>query len=496
MDLEAGSLIVLVGAAGSGKSTWAKTTFGDLGVVSTDALRALVGEGETDQRANKDIFALLDEVLLARVRRKLTTIVDSTALEVTRRTSYVSLANRFGVPIVAIVFRASADTCLSQNKLRDRNVPQEVIRSMVQTVSTITVDSLVAEGFDHVVEIDVERVAVQPKVRVIPTSFVQSSVREETDRGLRIELAVSRFAWPDGASGLRDRLTTLARQAEEVGVSGIWLMDHYRQIPQVGREWEDLPELISTLGFLGGVTTTLRLGSLVASVSARTIPQLARSFATLDVLSGGRAVCGLGAGWFEAEASAVGVPLPPRNDRYEMLEDALRALPLFWGKGSPSFEGHHLQVEAALAYPRPLQNHIPILVGGSGRRTLSLAAKYADAINVQGTLEKVSQHVAFLRSRLQAAGRSQTDIEVTHLGPILVGDNDADLTTRVNNLRGRTGDQRFREAVNAGTVSDQVGRLRALTSAGVSTAIVSLADLTDPDAVFRLAPLIEQTQRR
>ena len=103
------------------------------------------------------------------------------------------------------------------------------------------------------------------------------------------------------------------------------------------------------------------------------------------MLSGGRAVCGLGLAWFAAEHRAYGWEFPPVGDRYALLEDALRLLPLLWGPGGPPFDGRVLDVPEALCYPRPLQEHVPIMVGGGGeRRTLRLAARYADAANVFG----------------------------------------------------------------------------------------------------------------
>lgn len=496
--LVAGTLVVLIGAAGAGKSTWAKTHFPEGEVISTDAMRALVGEGEGDQRANRDMFAIFDAVLLARVRRRLTTVIDSTALESGRRAHYLELGQRFGVPVVAIAFRPGVQTCFARNALRERRVPQDVIRAQVAAVTALASEGLRAEGFAEVIDIRAERGDGHRDVRVVSPAFAGTGAAPSAlalgraAPTIGVDLAVSRFSWPGGAASIRQRLAEIAGEAEEVGVGGIWLMDHYRQIPQVGAAWEDLPELISTLGYLAGVTTRARLGSLVASISARSIQQLARSMASLDVLSGGRIVCGLGAGWFEAEATEIGVRFPALGERFELLEDALRVLPLFWGKGGPSFDGRHLQVPKAMAYPRPLQDPLPVLVGGSGRRTLHLAARYANAVNVQGSPEAVAGHVAYLRKCIALIpGRSVDDLEVTHLGPMLIGDDDADLATRVASSRGRVGDQRYRASVNAGTVQDQASRLTSLSGLGVRTAIVSPVDLGEPGTLRRLGHLIE-----
>jgi alkanesulfonate monooxygenase SsuD/methylene tetrahydromethanopterin reductase-like flavin-dependent oxidoreductase (luciferase family)/predicted kinase len=502
--LVAGTLVVLIGAAGSGKSTWARAHFPEGEIVSTDAMRALVGEGEGDQRANRDMFAIIDAVLLARVRRRLTTVIDSTALESERRAHYLELGERFGVPVVAVVFRAGVRTCLVRNAQRERKVPQDVIRAQVAAVVALASEALRAEGFTEVIDVRAERGEGDRDVRVVAPAFADTIraapsalAAGRATPPIRVDLAISRFSWPGGAASIRQRLAEIAGEAEEVGIGGIWLMDHYRQIPQVGAAWEDLPELISTLGFLAGVTSRVRLGSLVASISARSIQQLARSMASLDVLSNGRMVCGIGAGWFEAEAAEIGVRFPALGERFELLEDALRVLPLFWGKGGPTFDGRHLQVPKATAYPRPLQDPLPLLVGGSGRRTLRLAAQYANAVNVQGSPATVAKHLAYLRDCIAAVpGRSVEEVEVTHLGPILIGDDDADLAARVANNRGRVGDQRYRASVNAGTVQDQARRLASLAGVGVRTAIVSPVDLGEPGALRRLGHLIEALGER
>ena len=154
----------------------------------------------------------------------------------------------------------------------------------------------------------------------------------------------------------------------------------------------------------------------------RNVAHLGKIVATLDVLSGGRAVCGLGAGWFEAEHAAYGIPFPPARERLDLLEDALRLLPLLWGKGAPAFEGRRISVPEALCYPRPLQEHVPILVGGSGqRRTLRLVAQYADACNLQGEPDAVRAALAVLHRHCADVGRDPAEIEVTHLSTIRIG---------------------------------------------------------------------------
>jgi alkanesulfonate monooxygenase SsuD/methylene tetrahydromethanopterin reductase-like flavin-dependent oxidoreductase (luciferase family) len=220
---------------------------------------------------------------------------------------------------------------------------------------------------------------------------------------------------------------------------------------------------------------------------------LAKAVATVDVLSGGRVVCGLGAAWYAREHHAAAIRFPPLAERYELLEDALQLLPLVWGPGSPSFEGRRLAVPEAIGYPRPVRGRIPLLVGGNGeRRTLALAARYADACNLIGLDADATRHkVGVLRAHLEAAGRATDAVEVTHLSTTLSAPDRSALDASIDRHRGRSEPMpRFVARVNAGTVPDQVARFAALADAGVDTAIVSLPDVGEPGALERFAPIL------
>ena len=252
-------------------------------------------------------------------------------------------------------------------------------------------------------------------------------------------------------------------------------------------------ESYTTLGFLAGRTSRLRLGTMVTGITYRNVAHLAKIVATLDVLSGGRAVCGLGAAWFEREHKAYGWRFPPLAERYELLEDALQLLPLMWGPGAPSFEGQRLRVPEAICYPRPLQEHVPILVGGQGeRRTLRLVAQYADACNLRGDPPVVARKLAVLaaplplvRPRPGHRHRHPPRHRPRRAGP-------APSSTRWPSGCSRRGPRRRRTATwaGAGTVEEQVGRFRELAELGVAEAIVSLPDLGDTAAVERFADVI------
>jgi alkanesulfonate monooxygenase SsuD/methylene tetrahydromethanopterin reductase-like flavin-dependent oxidoreductase (luciferase family) len=268
-------------------------------------------------------------------------------------------------------------------------------------------------------------------------------------------------------------------------------MDHLRQIPQVGRPWEDMPESTATLGYLAAATRTIELGCLVSCVTYRNVAHLGKIVATLDVLSGGRAWCGLGAGWYEAEHAGYGWRFPPAAERLDLLEDALRLLPVLWGPGTKPFHGTRIDVPEALCYPRPLRAKVPILVGGSGeRRTLPLVARYADACNLMGDAATVAAKLEVLRRHCAEAGRDPGEVEVTHLSTALVARTPAELADDVERRRPRHGAARWVRRVNPGTVEDHVLRVRALRAAGVQHVIVSLPGVWDSPAVETFAQVI------
>lgn len=311
---------------------------------------------------------------------------------------------------------------------------------------------------------------------------------------LRFGLSISSFTWPGDAADIAPTLGRIARDAEEAGFSSLWVMDHVIQIPQVGREWEPMLESTSALGFLAASTGSIRLGTLVTGITYRNVAHVGKIAATLDVLSGGRAMCGLGAAWFDREHLAYGWEFPALSERYELLEDALELLPLLWGPGAPSYDGRHISVAEAICYPRPIQERIPILVGGSGeRRTLQLVAAHADACNLFGDPSVIAHKIEVLHEHCRAAQRDPSEIAITQLSSVLCApDPDALSAT----LAAQSSDDRPAEIVAdrllAGTVDDHVGRFRALADAGVDEVIVSLADVGDPGSVERFAPVIDR----
>ena len=462
-------LVVLIGPAGCGKSTWAADSFRPDQVVSSDRLRAMVGTGERDQRAGTAAFEVLDLVVDHRLRRRLTTVIDSTALEPARRRAYLDAARRRGMPIAAVLFDVPEREVRRRNKGRPDAVPSAVLTSQFRSLAAVRAE-IGDEGFDVVITAD-------DGVVLVPSQFVDapSAARRQQEDPMTLEfgLQVPRFTWPGGSAEIATTLTAIAGEAEAAGFTSIWLMDHYLQIPQVGREWDEMLEAYTTLGFLAGQTTTARLGTLCTGITYRNVAALGKIVATLDVLSGGRAMAGLGIGWFQREHDVYGWEFPSRSRRYELLEDAVRLLPLLWGKGSPRFEGRTVTVPEAICYPRPLQDHVPILVGGSGeRRTLRLVAHYADACNLFGDVATVRHKIDVLHRHCADVGRDPSDVTVTNL-----------TTAQVIAPGGE------RPADHAGTLEEQIGRYRAYAEVGVQTAIVSLPDVAD-GGIERFAPVV------
>jgi F420-dependent oxidoreductase-like protein len=487
LTLPSPCLVVLVGPGASGKTTWAAANFPADEIVSSDRLRAVVGAGEDDVTASTDAFVLLEEIVRLRVGRGLTTVVDTLGLDAGRRAAWLVLARGRGMACVAVAFDTAPAECRARNHLRTKRIPADALAGQLRTWA-VTREVLPTEGYD--------RVLTPTPVRVVPEAFVAAPAaarrQQEQPLGLRFGLQVGEFAAPGGKEATARWLREVAAGAESADFDAVYVMDHFRQIPQVGRAWDDLLESYTTLAYLAACTERVRLGALVTGITYRNVAHLGKIVATLDVLSGGRAVCGLGLAWFEAEHRAYGWEFPSTADRYALLEDALQLLPLLWGPGSPPFRGKVLDVPEAVGYPRPVQEHVPMIVGGGGeRRTLRLAARYADAANVFGDAATVAHKVAVLRRHCADADRGPADVAMTHLSTTLVGAHASHVAELVEARRPRNRSAAtYAARVNAGTIEDQVGRFRELAEAGASEVVVRLPDLSDPTSLERMAAVI------
>ena len=485
------AVVVLAGAAGSGKSHWAAGRFRAAEVVSSDALRAVVGSGPTDLDATGDAFDLLDRIATARTGRGLTTVIDTLGLDPDRRRDYLRLARATGLPAVLVVLDTPAALTRQRNRERDRPVPATVVTEQLRRVRRL-LDEAEDEGWDLVV---VESSSLPEPVEGREAGPLTGSGRDttgferETGSGQpQVILQVSRFPWPE--QDPTGWLVDLARAAEAYGFAGLALMDHLIQIPQVDRAWEPIPEPWVTLGLLAGLDTRLRLGTLVSPVTFRAPGIIAKAAATLDVLSGGRGFCGLGAGWWLREHQAYGLDFPSARERLDALQVCIETLRALWAPGTKAYAGRYVHLPETTCYPRPV-GPLPILVGGGGeQRTLRIVAEQADGYNVASDLATLPRKLAVLRRHCADLGRDPDDVEVTVLDVPVVGRDREDVAARVERIRGRTPAPVFAARHSAGTAADHAERYRTLADLGVGTVFLALPDLAGAADLERCAPLL------
>jgi F420-dependent oxidoreductase-like protein len=231
---------------------------------------------------------------------------------------------------------------------------------------------------------------------------------------MKVGLHIADFTWDGGAPALGSRLGEVARHAEDAGVDRISVMDHVWQIGHLGPPEHEMLEAYTALGFLAASTSRVKLLTVVTAVVYREPGLLAKEVTTLDVLSGGRAMLGIGAAWNEEEARGLGLFFPPLAERFERLEEALRICLQMWSDDDGPFEGEHYQLARTLNSPQALSRpHPPILIGGSGeRKTLRLVARYADACNLFDTPD-LGHKLDVLREHCAAEGRDYDEIEKT-----------------------------------------------------------------------------------
>ena len=313
---------------------------------------------------------------------------------------------------------------------------------------------------------------------------------EPVHAGPRVVLQVSRFPWGEGVGDPTRWLTDVARAADAIGLDGIALMDHLVQIPQVDRAWEPIPEPYVALGLLAGLDTRLRLGTLVSPATFRAPGIVAKAVATLDALSGGRAFCGLGAGWWLREHQTYGLDFPGAGARLEQLQVTIETLRALWAPGTKAYAGRYVHLPETTCYPRPV-GPLPIIVGGSGDRLLRVVAEQADGWNLPSSdTDRLARRLAVLRGHCADLGRDPDDVEVTVLDLPVLGTDREDVARRVERLRGRVPASAFARQRHAGTASDHARRWTDLAESGVGTVFVALPDLVDADDLRRLEPVM------
>jgi F420-dependent oxidoreductase-like protein len=287
-----------------------------------------------------------------------------------------------------------------------------------------------------------------------------------------------------------DTLLAVAREAEALGFDAFFRSDHYLRIGD-GSGLPGPTDAWVTLGALARETTRIRLGTLVTSATFRLPGPLAVSVAQVDAMSGGRVEMGIGAGWFEAEHRAYGIPFPPVGERFDRLEEQLAVITGLWNTPVGerfSFSGRHYRVADSPALPKPVQQpHPPVIIGGGGpRRTPSLAARFADEYNLafQG-VEDFVEAVKRVGQACEAAGRDPATVIHSAALTVCCGADEAEFTRRAAAIGRDPGE--LRDSAAAGTPTEVAGRLASFRAAGAARLYLQVLDLDDLDHLRLIA---------
>ncbi len=322
---------------------------------------------------------------------------------------------------------------------------------------------------------------------------------------IRMGLQLPLFTYPGVADrDLFGRVTSIAQAAEASRFDSVWVMDHFYQLPGLGKPQAPMLEAYTLLSALAGVTKQVNLGALVGGVTYRNPALLAKTVTTLDVVSQGRAIWGIGAAWFELEHNNYGYDFGTFGDRFEKLEEALQIVKSMFVNEQTTFDGKWYQVTNALNSPKPVRpGGPPVLIGGSGeKKTLRMVAQYADACNVFGPVGKVRTLMAVLDQHCASLGRDPSTICRTRLSTLVLADSREEAEATVAGRFGakRIGDlpddvqtqiSRMTTYGSAESVGDEI---RSLLDAGLTGHIFNLPAAHDIDSVHRagevLAPLL------
>jgi F420-dependent oxidoreductase-like protein len=284
---------------------------------------------------------------------------------------------------------------------------------------------------------------------------------------------------------LLPRLTAIATTAEDAGFDSLYVMDHLHQIRGVGPDENWMLEGPTTLGALAAVTSKALLGLMVGGIHYRNPALLAKITTTIDVLSGGRSILGIGAAWNESESLAYGYEFPPLGVRFEQLEDGLRIFRAMFtgGAEAATVEGARHHIADAYNNPKPLRGDIPILIGGSGeKKTLRMVAQYADASNVFGGVAQIKHLMSVIDGHCEAVGRDPREITRTKLATLVLGRTHEEAAAAAEPLRAAMG-ERFDGMVLFGDPDGVGEQLAAHREAGLDGVIVNMPQVGDLETV-------------
>ena len=315
-----------------------------------------------------------------------------------------------------------------------------------------------------------------------------------TNPNIRFGLQIPLFTYPDVApEDLFERISDIAVTAEDSGFDSVFVMDHFYQLPGLGRPEENMFEAYTLLSALAACTHTVRLGCMVGGMTYRNPAFLAKTVTCLDLISKGRAIWGIGAGWFEKEHQDYNYEFGTFTDRFEKLEEGLQIAKSMFANETTSFDGKWFKVTDAINNPKPIQaGGPPILIGGSGeKKTLRMVAQYGDACNVFGDAATVRHLMEVLDAHCERLGRDPKSICRTRLGTLVIGrtmeEAEAKLAERLGgtDLSALPPERVARMKAmfivgDAPAVQEQVGELLA---AGLDGIVVNMPDAYDLEAV-------------
>jgi len=295
----------------------------------------------------------------------------------------------------------------------------------------------------------------------------------------RLGLQIPSFTYPAVSDAeLFGRVAEIATTAEDAGFDSLWVMDHFYQIPFVGQRTEPMLECYTLLGGIAARTSQVHLGALVTGVTYRNPALLAKMITTLDIVSSGRAILGIGAAWNDDEHRGYGFDFPPARERLERLEEAVQICRAMFREETPSFQGEHYRVEDALNFPKPVQpGGPPILIGGSGeRRTLRLVAQYGDACNLFGPADVVRHKLEVLERHCGDVGRDPAEITKTRLGGLVIAPTHEEAERRGAEMKAARGqsDEYYRMSQIVGDPHEVGEKVQALMDVGLDGLIFNM----------------------
>ncbi len=298
---------------------------------------------------------------------------------------------------------------------------------------------------------------------------------------ITLDLHLPNFNYPGvEPDAVFDKLVEIAQTAERSGFSSISLMDHLHQIGPVGPPSNWMFEGSTMLAGLAARTEKVTLGLLVGSVTYRNPAIAAKTTTTLDIISGGRAWHGIGAGWFEEEHVAYGYDFPALKVRFEMLEEHLQIVRSMFTEPTTSFQGTHFTAHEAFNNPKPIRGDIPILIGGSGeRKTLRMVAQYGDACNLFGDAERARHLLGVLEGHCETVGRDPGEITKTAMGPLLIAPTHEEVQRKLDAAI-QAGLPKERVAMMTAGDPDAIGEwAQGLADVGIEGLTISLPDVHD-----------------